>query len=995
MLKGDLSSFSLGEIFQSLAINNHTGTLKISSPSHGDKLIFFSQGEISLFSHGSAGGLRIGEVLVRMGRLSRDDLEVALAEQKKSTALLGQVLLKRETVTEDDIGDALKIKIREEIYDLFLWTSGVFEFHMGACPDELFDEMQRSWSVSINTNSVIMEGLRRLDEWNLISKKIRSFDEIYVQAGPAPDDLDVVEQQVFKQLGDIHRVRDHFETFNGTRFGFCKAACDLLLKGVIRELTPDECTAAAQEHFTKRRFPQAINFLTFAAQLQPDDATLHERIASAFAAAGQETEARRAWVQALRIYGRSGETEKTAAVAQELIPGSALDAEDLEICFQALLEVNNAKKAASAGTQLAAVLQEKGEVQHAVEVLQILAKVESKDLNLKLQIATLLEKAGEGDEAKQYLDDVAHALEEQEKYRELLKILRLSLTLDPEQQHIKEKVAAVQALLERRELRKKRRFTILVVSSVALIALSLIPILYEFKAREYFRYAQRVEKIAFAAEESDFQAARDAYNTFIEKYGVSTKIAEAQTALHRLNLEEAKLRAEELVVKSNPAEQQARIEAVTVAFVGTFEEAQSAEESGDIQKAHALYLRLIRDFPELPASKRIRLPLSITSEPRGATAILNGEEVGKTPFVHYYDPGESIEIKLTQRSCTDLQDAVELQEQWQLHFELKRRPVAEFRQVPIIQQPMVVSKDRIVTPCRDGRIYSVQPKTQEVIWERMVGRFGDRLSDLHVAGDSLYFVTVGGVVQAMSVTAAEPIWAYRVDNNVLAAPVVSPDGKYVAVGTASGTVFLLDNSTGKAITKVATENEIIASPLFAGDLLVAGSTDNHVYAYSLSAQKLKFVMELTDDVVDIALLDAKTLLAVTRDARIHCLSLASSSAAWSSRLDEAPSSNLTISQWGIHVGTSSGQVVTLSRETGEVLWNISVGQGAVKGIGIATRRIYVGLETGYVAAVDLKAQDVAWSYRTGSPVLAPPLIDDRILYIGDQSGKLWVFEVLE
>src|SRR5262245_10386144 len=41
MLKGNLSSFSLGEIFQSLAINNHTGTLKITTKDGGQKCIYF------------------------------------------------------------------------------------------------------------------------------------------------------------------------------------------------------------------------------------------------------------------------------------------------------------------------------------------------------------------------------------------------------------------------------------------------------------------------------------------------------------------------------------------------------------------------------------------------------------------------------------------------------------------------------------------------------------------------------------------------------------------------------------------------------------------------------------------------------------------------------------------------------------------------------------------------------------------------------------------
>src|SRR5262245_17500751 len=103
MLKGDLSSFSLGEIFQSLAINNHTGTLKISSPNGPDKLIYFDNGEITLFSNGSTGLPRLGEVLIRKGKLTQEDLDEALAEQSRTKVILGEILLKKGLVTQKDL----------------------------------------------------------------------------------------------------------------------------------------------------------------------------------------------------------------------------------------------------------------------------------------------------------------------------------------------------------------------------------------------------------------------------------------------------------------------------------------------------------------------------------------------------------------------------------------------------------------------------------------------------------------------------------------------------------------------------------------------------------------------------------------------------------------------------------------------------------------------------------------------------------------------------
>ena len=56
-LKGNLEVLNLSDIFQSLSQNKHTGTLVVSD-GRRDKLIYFSEGEICLFS--SDRRIRIG-----------------------------------------------------------------------------------------------------------------------------------------------------------------------------------------------------------------------------------------------------------------------------------------------------------------------------------------------------------------------------------------------------------------------------------------------------------------------------------------------------------------------------------------------------------------------------------------------------------------------------------------------------------------------------------------------------------------------------------------------------------------------------------------------------------------------------------------------------------------------------------------------------------------------------------------------------------------------
>ena len=59
------------------------------------------------------------------------------------------------------------------VYTLFTWTSGTFNFEAGVEPEA------GAPLVSVDPQSLLLEGARRVDEWSLIEKKIPSFDLVY------------------------------------------------------------------------------------------------------------------------------------------------------------------------------------------------------------------------------------------------------------------------------------------------------------------------------------------------------------------------------------------------------------------------------------------------------------------------------------------------------------------------------------------------------------------------------------------------------------------------------------------------------------------------------------------------------------------------------------------------------------------------------------------------------------------------------------------------
>jgi tetratricopeptide (TPR) repeat protein len=88
------------------------------------------------------------------------------------------------------------------VYTLFTWTSGTFNFEPGVEPEEGAER------VSVDPQSLLLEGARRVDEWSLIEKKIPSFDVVFSIDRPRllmNKDALSPEQEVLLPLIDGHR----------------------------------------------------------------------------------------------------------------------------------------------------------------------------------------------------------------------------------------------------------------------------------------------------------------------------------------------------------------------------------------------------------------------------------------------------------------------------------------------------------------------------------------------------------------------------------------------------------------------------------------------------------------------------------------------------------------------------------------------------------------------------------------------------------------------
>jgi outer membrane protein assembly factor BamB/Flp pilus assembly protein TadD len=1000
MLKGNLSGFSLGEILQSLAINHHTGTLSILGPDGSRKLIYFNKGEIKLFSHGSPVAPRIGEVLVRRGKLTPDQLELALTTQKKSGVMLGKVLLDEDFVTEEDLLDALNAKIKEELYDLFLWKEGEFEFELDHCPEELFDSLQRSVTLTINPNGVIMEGVRRLDEWGMISSWIQTNHEIYLSTGENPPEESSAEAEAYAIINGETNVAEACKLFSGTRFECCKAIYNLLEEEAIRPLSLDELSHRAEASEEANDFAKATNYWRYAAELCPDEPQLYVRLGDTCKKYYQEDSANEAFLCAFRLYADHGDWELAADVASRLPSSLRLDLKDLRVLLQTFIELKDIKKALCAGNLLAESLQEAGEPEKAAEVLDSLLRLDPTDLNLRINIATLVQKAGDSERAIKYYEEVESALEQQKKVKDQIKILRLVADLDPSRTDVKQKIAMLVVLQEKLERRRKRRLTFAGISVILLVVCTVVPLVYELKAREMYVHAQRMEEISLSS--GQFGRACAAYEGLITKYSWSTKIDEAKLALERINAIERNFvdrvrRNEQHRDHEQKETRRKKREAFTALIAG----GTIAEKNGDLKTAHNLFTKALAMNKEFSQGTKIMLPVRLESSPNGAKVVSGESDLGTTPVVFHYLPGTEASFHVSLRGCEDHVQTIKLKSQHGVHFRLERKPSWEYVLRSNFRQSFHEASGLLIIPSRDGNIYAFDPKQQDVVWSRKVGRFGDRVSDLHVRGRKLYLSTVVGEVASIDVVSGTPHWVRTaVRGPVLAAPVTSEDGRFVAVASLHGDVAIVDEATGDTIGSFKTENEIVGSPVFSGSLLLVGSTDSHVYGYSTVERNLVFVRELSDEVVVDPLRVPNGVIVPTKDGFVHMFSTTTRQMTWSAQVTKGTIHSLIASDEGFYVASTSGTLIPVNLSTRSVgkpfkLSKSRPGENRLGGITVTSNRLYATHADGLLSVWDLKTRKKTWSWQADSPVSVAPVVTKDRIFVACNSGAIEVLEILE
>jgi hypothetical protein len=169
--------FSLDfDIFQILGLQRKTGVLIVEGEDDTVTISFLGTGR-RRGVRGAAPREPAGNLPLRAGYVSQEQLDHVLAIQRETQQRMGFLLVRERLVDPQELREALRLQIARIVYSAFRWPDGRFRFSQEGMVDYDADHM-----APVSTDTILMEAAQMVDEWPLFEKKVGSLTSVYRRA---------------------------------------------------------------------------------------------------------------------------------------------------------------------------------------------------------------------------------------------------------------------------------------------------------------------------------------------------------------------------------------------------------------------------------------------------------------------------------------------------------------------------------------------------------------------------------------------------------------------------------------------------------------------------------------------------------------------------------------------------------------------------------------------------------------------------------------------
>lgn len=256
-LKGNLRDFSTTQLLNLINLARKTGTLTIQHNGQSAHMAF-REGKLIYAYMGDSDHNHLARILQNSGKLSAEQAQVIQSHAEgKSDKQLGHLLITAGRVTQNDIIQSVRQNVLDIVYRLFTWAEGIFRFEANKLPSP------GHITIPIDLESVIMEGSRRLKEWEILQEELPDLD-VALRFTDRPDarlrniNLTVEEWRVVSFVNPRNNIRQIAKANNLSEFEIRRIVYGMLQAGLVEFVDrPRPSLAADMADPSKRARRQA------------------------------------------------------------------------------------------------------------------------------------------------------------------------------------------------------------------------------------------------------------------------------------------------------------------------------------------------------------------------------------------------------------------------------------------------------------------------------------------------------------------------------------------------------------------------------------------------------------------------------------------------------------------------------------------------------------------------------------------------------------------
>jgi DNA-binding transcriptional regulator YdaS (Cro superfamily) len=489
---GDLQKLPLADVIQSIHQNSLSGALAVRN-GLGERLVSFDGGmvtgcaDIETRHEGD-----VGDELIRQQRVSPKDVKRGQSRFFKRKGTLRKSLSRRRLLESGEFDQFARRVVLERIYELFLLEEGTFEF-LEEYDTERFSDDENSAGIRLQPGEILMEAMRRIDEWGRIRRAIPSFKEVYVAArGPSEDDDEIDAELLRLTLSGTNDLDSVLREVPAPRFLACESVLSLIGNATLRVATAPEYLKLGKAAETNNDLESAADFYERGLHYERGNADLNERLISVLERLGRKDSAaseRKVYAGTLLEHGDVDRAASQFAAAARLAPSDPLPLERL-----LGLEIERERsydKARETAKKLVALYLRLGLAEKAKGVYPRVLALRPKDRWLRERQAEVHEELNENPTAAAIYKELAQEALKQDNTPEATDLLKRAVLLVPDDS----KAGALLEELETgryRALRRRRRLFWLAMAGLAIVASSAMWGTYEIMALAELRRASRL-----------------------------------------------------------------------------------------------------------------------------------------------------------------------------------------------------------------------------------------------------------------------------------------------------------------------------------------------------------------------------------------------------------------------------------------------------------------------------------------------------------------------